>query len=152
MRTPKLSCLVPRNSSRSLVEPDALWIMGLIVRGSQGVVGLMQTKIRSASEPSSFAVLFSAYRHLSNSAWRRDRRDSVQLHGSAFAFSSQRLRSFWSAPRIETPGNPWSPRLINGLVVQIWQVWLAENYRTSTLRMLIKECRSSPLLTIFFLA
>ena len=38
-------CLVPRR--RSLVERDALWLMGLIVRGSQGVMGFMQTKSRT---------------------------------------------------------------------------------------------------------
>ena len=37
------SCLVPRR--HSLVERDALWVVGLKVCGSQGVVGSMQTKI-----------------------------------------------------------------------------------------------------------
>ena len=50
---------------------------------------------------------------------------------------SQRPRSFWPATRIETSGpSQHRKSAINGLVVQIWQIWLAESYRTITLRML----------------
>ena len=65
----RFCCLVPR--CRSLVKFDALWVMGLIVRGSQGVVGLIQTKSPPSEQSFLAPPVSQPYRLLPQSAWWR---------------------------------------------------------------------------------